>query len=106
MPADARPASSGSRLNCGKRKLAGRLRTSQSVSTRCWARTARKTSISRFECPMVKSWLAEPEWTFTKDIPNQTYFAGRVWARQALRALLGEGFEFGHHAVEFVDERA
>src|SRR6266481_6338722 len=69
MQADERPASSGSRLNCGKRKLAGRLRTSHSDWTPCCARRARKTSSSRFEWPTVKSRLARPEWVFMKFTP-------------------------------------
>src|SRR5258705_27539 len=54
MSTAARPASSGSRLNCGKRKLPGRLRTSQSVLTLFLSRTARKSASSRLGWPTGK----------------------------------------------------
>src|ERR1700746_3566395 len=43
------------RLNRGKRKLAGRLRTSHTVCTPCLDSVERNSSNSRFEWPMVKT---------------------------------------------------
>src|SRR5205807_8365222 len=96
IPAEASAASSCSRLNCGKRKLAGRLRTSQSVSTQCCARTERKGSISRFEWPMVKRGFIGTSGCSWRLDSGQVYSAGRPKRRQAhwpelLLHFAGEG---------------
>src|SRR4029077_1919704 len=52
-------ASSGSRLNCGNRKLPGRLRTSHTTLISWRSSVPRKSDISWLECPSVNNPLDE-----------------------------------------------
>ena len=51
MPRTALSAASASRTKCGCRREAGKARTSATLRTPALARSAKKSSAARFECP-------------------------------------------------------
>src|ERR1700675_1412177 len=51
MPRTALSAASASRAKCGCRREAGKARTSATLRTQALARSAKKSSAARFECP-------------------------------------------------------